>query len=149
MSNLTRKTFGALNYKAIVVATVGAYIIGALWYSPVLFEDAWMNAHGYDRAQVDAILEGLVPVGFISSFLAYAVTCVVTALLCQATGVESAKGGAAIGFALWLGYAASLGLMLNLFSANGLAVWLIDSTFQLVFLVGIGAVLGVWRKASA
>lgn len=148
MSTLSRNTYAELNYKAIVAVSIVAYILGGLWYSPALFENAWMSAHGYDRSQVDAILDALVPFGFISSFLAYVVTSVVTALFCRALGAENAVEGAVAGFTLWFGFAASLGLMVNLFSTNSLNAWVIDSTFQLVFLVGAGAIFAMWRKKS-
>lgn len=148
MSTLNKHTLAELNYKAIVAVSVVAYILGGLWYSPALFESAWMSAHGYDRDQVDAILDALVPFGFISSFLAYVVTGIVIALFCRALRVDNAVDGAIAGFTLWLGFAASLGLMVNLFSTNSMNVWVIDSTFQLVFLVAAGAIFATWRKKS-
>ena len=148
MSTLTFQTAKAVNYKAVIVLSICAYLLGALWYSPVLFEQAWMDAQGYDRTQVDAILDDLAPFGFIGSFLAYLATCFVTAMLCLATCTESIRSGVKLGLALWVGYAASLGLMTNLFSSTALVVWAIDSAFQLVFLVGIGAILGIWQKNS-
>ena len=36
-----------LNYLAVGAAALATIIIGALWYSPLLFGDLWLKAHGY------------------------------------------------------------------------------------------------------
>jgi hypothetical protein len=41
-----------INFLAVVVAAVAAFIIGGLWYSPLLFAKPWVNAHGYSEEQV-------------------------------------------------------------------------------------------------
>ena len=36
-----------LNIWAILVATVSAFLLGALWYAPFLFGKAWQRANGF------------------------------------------------------------------------------------------------------
>lgn len=145
MTELATQSFSGVKYKAVITVSVAAFMLGGLWYSPILFEDAWMQAHGYSRAQVDAIVNGLAPFGFIGTYAAYLVTCLVTAVLCCKTDTRTWHAGAALGLLLWAGYAASIGLTTALFSTSSFSGWIIDSTFQLVFLVTSGAVLAVWR----
>lgn len=41
-----------LNIWAILVATLSTFVIGGLWYSPVLFGNAWMNAAGVSEQEI-------------------------------------------------------------------------------------------------
>jgi hypothetical protein len=45
MENLNR-----LNLWAILAATVAAFVLGGLWYSPLLFGRAWVRANGFGEA---------------------------------------------------------------------------------------------------
>src|SRR5690349_13094429 len=38
-----------------IVAALAAFMLGALWYSPMLFAKAWVAAHGYTEADVKAM----------------------------------------------------------------------------------------------
>lgn len=41
-----------LNYPAIFVAALSTFLIGGVWYSPVLFHRAWMRAAGVGEADL-------------------------------------------------------------------------------------------------
>ncbi len=43
----------SLNVTAILVATVSGFVVGGLWYSPLLFGNAWMRAAGISEEQVN------------------------------------------------------------------------------------------------
>ena len=43
-----------VNYLAILVAGVAYMILGAIWYSPALFGNAWMKGIGKTKEQVSA-----------------------------------------------------------------------------------------------
>lgn len=40
-----------LNLFAIVVAATASFLLGGLWYSPVMFGKTWMKEAGYDESQ--------------------------------------------------------------------------------------------------
>ncbi len=43
----TISTLGdGINYVAVAAAAVGAFVLGALWYSPLLFGKEWMKLRG-------------------------------------------------------------------------------------------------------
>ena len=41
-----------INYLAVLVAAVVAFVMGGLWYSPLLFGKAWAKLRGIDSAEV-------------------------------------------------------------------------------------------------
>jgi len=42
-----------LNYWAVLVSAVASMVIGALWYSPILFGNIWMNLMKIDPKNID------------------------------------------------------------------------------------------------
>jgi hypothetical protein len=55
-----------INYFAVIAAALACFLIGGLWYSPLLFGNAWMRANGFSEADLK---RGSVPVIFGVAFL--------------------------------------------------------------------------------
>jgi hypothetical protein len=133
-----------INFLAVVVAAVVAFIIGGLWYSPVLFAKLWVKAHGYSEEQVKEMQKG--------AGKAYAVTLVCDFLIALAIAVlvgyihlEHCVQGLKLGLLVWAGFAMPLGLTANMFSGKRITVFYIDTAYQLVYLVIMGAIITVWH----
>ena len=47
-----------INVLAVIVAAVVAFLIGGLWYSPMLFANHWMKANGYTEDDVKEMQKG-------------------------------------------------------------------------------------------
>ena len=134
----------AVNYLAVVVAGVAAFMLGALWYSPALFARQWMAAHGHTPERLAAMRQDMART-YAISFLCFLVTAWVMAVLLSRIGITEALGGVKLGGITWLGFAATIGLTSNLYSEKPLAVYLIDAGYQLVYLMLMGVILAVWR----
>ena len=52
--------------------------------------------------------------------------------------------GALLGFGLWLGFAAPIGLMNMLYTNKRPATFVIDAGYQLVYLIVMGMILAAW-----
>lgn len=139
--------FGAqINFLAVVAASVATFLVGALWYSPILFGKLWMKAHGYTSEQLKEMQKTAAP-AYLTSFVCYLFMAVVFSVLLSYVYPEtsSAAKGLQLGFLLWLGFAATIGLTANMFSDKPLSTYLIDVAYQLVYLLIMGAILGGWR----
>src|SRR5687768_9611467 len=44
--------FAKINYLAVLVAALSTFILGGLWYSPMLFGKAWMRANNLTDADL-------------------------------------------------------------------------------------------------
>ena len=133
-----------INFLAVLVAAVVAFLIGGLWYSPLLFAKHWVKAHGYNDEQVAAMQKGAAK--------AYTVTLVCQFLIALAFAVligyfnlHRCVQGLKLGLLVWAGFAVPLGLMAHMFSQKRIAVLCIDAGYQFVYLLLIGAILTVWR----
>ena len=128
----------------LVVAVVVTFAIGALWYSPFVFGNVWVRAHGYSPERLERMKKG-APRAYGISFLAFLVIAHVLAYLAIRVGVGSALGGAKLGFLVWVGFAATIGLTSWVYSDKPFTTYLIDAGYQLVYLIIMGAIIGAWR----
>lgn len=138
--------FDKLNWLAIVVAALATFFLGALWYMP-LFGKTWVRLQGWSETQVKEIQARTPPALFFGSMiLCYLLVALALGLLITNLVPESdAVGGALVGFVLWLGVAAAIGWTGHISSGKDHGIFLIDTSYQLVYLVMIGAIVGVWR----
>jgi len=128
----------------ILVAALVAFLIGALWYSPVLFAKAWVRANGYTPERL-AAMQANAGRAYAGSFVAFVVMASVLGLLLHHLGADSTADGAAWGFHAWLGFALPIGFTANLYSDKPAAAFLIDAGYQLVYMTVMGAILGAWQ----
>jgi hypothetical protein len=127
-----------------LVAAVVAFLIGGLWYSPLLFAKQWVAAHGYTPEQV-AQMQKNAPKAYGISFLCFLVMAHVLGFLVHLTGAEGWLYGLHLGFLCWLGFAFTIGLTSLVYSQKKFATFTIDAGYQLVYLVAMGAILAAWQ----
>ena len=138
-----------INYAAVAVSALAYWLLGGLWYSPLLFARPFVALMRYTPEQVAAIQaagEGrqLFVALLLSLLLAY-----VLAHFVRFTGAETARTGLLAGFWLWLGFVATTNLETVLFESRPLGLYLINNGYHLVGLLGMGALLAVWRRRDA
>ncbi|HEV3469404.1 MAG TPA: DUF1761 domain-containing protein [Pyrinomonadaceae bacterium] len=136
-----------INHLAVAASALAYWVLGALWYAA--FENpfvALMRWRPEDVARLQA--EGAAPqigVALVGSFVAaYAL-----AYLVRLTGAEDARRGARVGFLAWLGFVVTTNLNTVLFEFRPPGLYLINVGYHLVALVGMGALLAVWRRREA
>ncbi|HEX4628106.1 MAG TPA: DUF1761 domain-containing protein [Gemmatimonadales bacterium] len=134
-----------VNILAVLVAALLTFVLGAFWYSPVLFAKQWMAAQGYTPEKIQEMKKRGVSRAYVASALCYVVMAYVVALLASYTNSTTLAQGLWLGFLFWLGFAAPIGLTANMFSEKPIAAWVIDAGYQLAYLVIMGVVLSIWR----
>jgi hypothetical protein len=138
-------TFAAINYLAVLVAGLAAFLVGGVWYT-ALFGKQWVKLHGYSEAKVKEMQAAMSPPRFFGGMLlCYLVLALVMALLLTNFFERSALTGAILGFLLWLGPAAAIAMTGHIASDKPFALYLIDVGCQLVYLVLMGVIIGAWR----
>src|SRR5256885_9357373 len=98
-----------INILAVLVAAVLTFVLGAVWYSPVLFAKQWMAAQGYTPEKLEEMKRRGVTRAYAVSVLCYLVTAYVMALLASYTNSTTLAQGLWLGFLSWLGVAAPVG----------------------------------------
>jgi hypothetical protein len=126
-----------INLLAVLIAAVSSFIIGGLWYSPLLFEKAWQRETGMTEEHLKGGNMALIfSVAFVLIFLAALV-------FAMFLGPNAGLGfGTSAGFGAGLFWAAgSLGVI-YLFERRSLKLWLINGGYLTVMFTAIGAILG-------
>lgn len=131
----------SFNYLAILTATVSTFMLGGLWYSPLLFGRAWMQEMGF----TDESLKAKGDVGRIMG-ISFVLELIMAFNLAAFIGPKASLGfglfaGAAAGFG-WV--ALSLGVT-YLFERKPLRLFLINAGYHGVAFTIMGAILGGWR----
>jgi len=140
--------FMGVNLWSVLVAAVATMILGFLWYSPLLFAKPWTVAMGYDpndKAKMDEMRKGAGKLYGIT-FVASLISAFVLAKIIDVTTVNSALYGMKIGFAVWLGFVTTVQLTSTLFKKRPIKLYWIDTGYQLVCYLVMGAILAKWPR---
>ena len=139
-----------VNYLAVIVTAVVIFVLGGLWYSPVLFAKPWTRLMGKTEEEMKAYMaspkaKSEMPLMYGMALVTALVTAWVMAIVVSHFGNPSALRGAEVGALCWLGFAATTSFATALFSMQPKGLWLINSAYNLVSFVLAGIVLAVWR----
>lgn len=130
---------GSVNWLAVIAAAVSMFVVGGLWYSPLLFERAWARAAGLSGEDLKrgnpAVIFGI----------AFVLTLLMAANL--AFFVAGVDLGMTIAYAIaaglgWAGF--GLGVV-ALFERRPLSYFLINGGYLTVGFAVMGLILGLWR----
>ncbi len=134
-----------INIWAALVAGLAAMVIGMVWYGGI-FGKLWARLNGYSDEKLKQMQAARPPIMFLGGMLvSYLVLAFVFAALAATLHVQSPRDGIFLGVMLWVGMAATIGFTAHLASDKHIGVYVLDSSFQLVFLIAMGAILGLWR----
>ena len=133
-------TFHSLNWFAIAVAAASAFILGSLWYSPLMFVKRWMKETGItEESTKNTNMTKLFILSFILSFIA-------SFFLAMFIGSGAgAAFGALAGFIAGIGWVFTFMGISYLFEARSLAHFLINSLYSVASLTIMGFIIGIWQ----
>ena len=127
-----------VDWIATLVATISAFVLGGLWYSPVMFAKAWQHDTGLSDEQLNAASKGRI---FGTSFILIAIGAIIFSMF---VGPDPELGfalgaGSSVGFA-WV--AASFGVN-YLFELKSMRLFLINGGYHALQFVLFGLVFGL------
>lgn len=139
-------SFVGINPWAVLVSAIATMVIGFLWYSPMLFATPWMRLMGMDPNDKAKIAEMRKSAGkmYGLSFVASIVSAVLLAKIIDISSINSVPYGMKIGFAVWLGFVTTVQLTGALFGKQPTKLYLINTGYQLVSYLAMGAILAKW-----
>jgi hypothetical protein len=129
-----------IHFPAVLLAALVGFVIGGLWYSPILFAKVWMQEAGLDEARVrSANVAKTFAIAFVCS-------------LVMALNLAAFLGDkATLMFGLFAGLATGVGwvamslAVIYRFEQRSFRLWLINSGYQVLNYTAMGAILGAWR----
>jgi len=137
----------SLNWLAILVASAACMVLGFLWYSPLLFANAWTREVGHDpndKAKMDEMKKSAGP-AYAGSFAASLLSAFTLALILHGMRAESLHFGVMASFHIWLGFVATVQFTGALFAKQSMKLFAINTGYQLVCYLVMGAILVLWK----
>ena len=133
-----------INYWAVLVSGAVIFILGGLWYSKALFAKPWIRLMGKSEEEMKAA-SGPMPLLLLMAFICGLLIAASLAVVIRHLPPVTPTRGALVGVFCWVGFAASTSLATALFSSQRMALWLINSGYNLVSFVIAGIILALWR----
>lgn len=128
-----------LNWLAVLVAALSTFLIGGLWYSPMLFEKGWLSANNFTQ---DDLRSRNMPLVFGLSFL---LSFIMALNLAMFIGQEDLSFGIAAGFLTGFAWVSLAMGIIALFEKRPLKYVLINGGYMVVAFTVMGAILGAWK----
>lgn len=129
-----------INWPAVVVAALSAFIVGGIWYSSALFGNAWMADSNLTADQIKTGNKAKI-FGFTALF-----SLIMSANLAAflATPTTTTAWGAQAGFLAGIWTFGAIAIH-SLFELKGWRYIFINGGYSVVSLTLMGAILGAWR----
>ena len=129
-----------INYFAVAAGALATFVVGGLWYSPVLFGKAWQRETGLSDEQLP---RGNMLRIFGIAFVLSLVAAFVFALFLGPR--PSMPLGLGAGFSAGLCWVASSFGINYLFARRSLRLFLIDGGYHTLQFTLIGVILALWH----
>ncbi len=129
-----------LNFFAVLVAAVSSFLVGSIWYSPILFGKAWMKELNFTD---EDLRKGNVTKLYILSFV---VALIIAVNLAFFIGNDAGLvWGMTAGFLAGFGWVAMAIGLTYLFEDKSLRLYLINAGYHVVTFTISGGIIGVWQ----
>lgn len=135
--------FAGMNYLAILIAAVAAWITGAIWYG--VLGKQWLAALG--RTEEDIKMKRGTPAFYVPFVTAFIANLIMAWVLAGVTGhlgpgQVTIRNGIISALFIWLGFVVTTMAVNNAFGGRKLMLTVIDSGHWLAALIVAGAVIG-------
>ncbi|MDF2190991.1 DUF1761 domain-containing protein [Paraflavitalea sp. CAU 1676] len=138
----------SINWLAVLVAGISAFVLGGVWYSPALFGKAWMKENQFTVETVQkgnkakifgwAFVLSLLMAANLAMFLAE------PAQPCPGAPVVNISWGSTAGFLAGFWVFCSIAIV-GLFEHKSARYIFINGGYCVLALVLMGAIIGAWR----
>jgi hypothetical protein len=131
-----------INYVAVVIAAAVAFVVGAVWYTPLLFGNAYLALRGLDPTSANR----RPPVGeMVGEFFRYLVIAYVLARFVARLEVGGWMEALQLGLWLWFGFQGMLILGAVLHEGMPLKLYAIHAGDALAKTLFMAVILGAWH----
>ena len=133
--------FSTINYLAVLVAALSTFILGGLWYSPMLFGKAWMRVNNFTDDDLQTFSKARM---FGWSFI-FSLVMALNLAMFLAGPTTNTVWGVTAGALAGLGWVAMASAIVGVFENKRWSYILINGGYMTVAFVVMGAIIGAWR----
>jgi hypothetical protein len=139
--------FMGVNWWAVLVSALATMVVGFVWYSPLLFARRWTILMGYDpddKAKLAEMQKSAGP-SYMLSLVASVLSAAALGKIIAIATIHTPLYGIKMGLAVWLGFVTTVQLTNALFMRQPAKLYAINTGYQLVCYVVMGAIMAAWR----
>ncbi|WP_108672381.1 DUF1761 domain-containing protein [Peribacillus acanthi] len=133
--------FTDVSILAILLAAISNSIIGAFWYSPLLFANIWMKGMGKSKENFDKKGANL---GYLLTMIAAIITAYVLSLFILSFDEVTIGKGALVGFLAGFGIATIREMAPTFFEGRKLVLYFISAGYHIVSLTVMGMIIAAF-----
>lgn len=136
-----------INYWAVLLATASSLLVGSIWYTPKVFGTRWARLAkvDMDRPATSATMAIITTV--IVSFITAWVLAGATAIAWHFYGGSFFWGAVITAVTLWAGFTAARFITHDAFEGRPTSLTTLNIAHELVTLVVMAVIIGVWPPA--
>lgn len=132
----------SVNYLAVLVAGIAHMVLGALWYSPLLFGKAWMRGIGKTKEQIERDFK---PINYLWAFLGSLFAAYGVARVLATFGSSALADALKLAFVAGVCFVGAAFFVNDTFDRRPRGLTTINALYHLVGLVVAGLIVGSWR----
>lgn len=140
-----------INYWAILVSAIAFFMLGSLWYTKVLFGNAWVESMGktmeeLEKEKADTNMTKSFVIMFISALLmAFVMAHFLNFMTAALPESNKLHVGLWTAFWAWVGFIASYVLTAVAFEDRPWKYYFINTGYWLVGALMMGVILSIWK----
>lgn len=132
-----------LNWLTVIGATVAAMVLGALWYSPVLFAKEWTELMKLKKGDIDQSKKGMAKTYGISALVTF-ITAFVLKQFIDLFYIVNFYDALQLAFWVWFGFIATSMMNSVVYEKKPWRLYIIDAGYQLAVLILMSVILSYW-----
>jgi len=131
-----------INHLAVIVCAIANLALGALWYSPVMFYQAWKKENNLTEDQ----LKNINPIKVYGTTFILALLISYNMAFFLGDDKTDMTWGTTAGFLTGFGFCAPIFFIIGLFEMRSWKYLIINGGYIIVYFTLIGFILGLWRS---
>jgi hypothetical protein len=129
-----------INFWAVITITVIYFILGALWYSKLLFGKTWAIVNNFNIDELKA-----EPKMFVGAAISAFITTLFLAILLEVIGTYDILIGLLTGLIVGIGFVIAIGFYDVIYEDKNIISYAVDAGYHVVALLIAGLILGLWQ----
>ena len=139
-------TVPAINYLAVILATLSSMLVGAIWYTPKMFGTYWMKQAGLTPDGLGSAVRPIIVTVLVSFVTAWVLAGAVW-ISFQFYGGSFLVNALITGAILWAGFTAARFVTHDQFDKRTPGLTVLNSAHELVTILVMALIIGVWPPA--
>lgn len=127
------------------MSAVAGMVVGALWYSPILFGKMWMKLSGMSQEKMAEAKKKSMVKPYAVSFIGLLVMAYVLAHFLAIGVAVTASDALLVAFWLWLGFVVTIKIGDVLWAGDPVKLYIINIAHYLVAIGVMAVILTLWK----